>query len=244
MRAYTASRWGIVLLVIATLTLFLASEGAQSQKRKKENEVNYQTTFRQSVDIVVVKATVTDKAGNPVTDLTADDFRIFDDGKEQPIQTFALESYGSAQSEELPASSSKKRSAEVGTTGGRLISIVVDDLTMAHPSDFNYMIEGLKQFVKNDIGPNDMVAFLSGSGNVQLPFTDDKPQFLEQLPIALKKLNFAAINRSTCPKLSDLKAWWISNITHDFRIDYRSLIRETIGYLNLNSSRQEGDSGA
>ena len=43
------------------------------------------------VEVVVVHATVTDKKGRPVKDLTVDDF--YEDGKIQRIQSFAVESY-------------------------------------------------------------------------------------------------------------------------------------------------------
>ena len=54
-------------------------------------------TFKVPVDVVVVNAIVTDKQGNPVKDLKVDDFRVYEDGKLQPIHTFALESYKATQ---------------------------------------------------------------------------------------------------------------------------------------------------
>jgi Ca-activated chloride channel family protein len=46
-------------------------------------------TFSSGVDQVEVYATVTDRLGQPVTDLSAADFQIFEDGMPQPITTFA-----------------------------------------------------------------------------------------------------------------------------------------------------------
>src|SRR3954464_1399352 len=48
-----------------------------------------QVTFRAGVDLTTVAATITDKKGNLVTDLTKDDFEIFEDGKKQSIEYFA-----------------------------------------------------------------------------------------------------------------------------------------------------------
>jgi len=45
--------------------------------------------FRSRVDLVNVGVTVTDRKGTLATDLTADDFEIFEDGKKQAIQYFA-----------------------------------------------------------------------------------------------------------------------------------------------------------
>src|SRR5689334_10689694 len=49
-----------------------------------------QVTFRAGVDLATFAATITDKKGNLVTDLTKDDFEIFEDGKKQAIEYFAM----------------------------------------------------------------------------------------------------------------------------------------------------------
>jgi Ca-activated chloride channel family protein len=46
--------------------------------------------FRSGVDLVNVAVTVTDRKGALVTDLTADDFEVYEDGKRQEIRYFAL----------------------------------------------------------------------------------------------------------------------------------------------------------
>jgi Ca-activated chloride channel family protein len=48
-----------------------------------------QRVFRAGVDLTTFAATLTDKKGNLVTDLTKDDFEIFEDGKKQAIEYFA-----------------------------------------------------------------------------------------------------------------------------------------------------------
>lgn len=45
--------------------------------------------FRSEVDLVNVGVSVTDKKGNLVTDLTAEDFEIIEDGKKQTVRYFA-----------------------------------------------------------------------------------------------------------------------------------------------------------
>ena len=44
------------------------------------------------MNTVLVHVTVTDKEGKPVTDLTVDDFKLYEDGKRQEIQSFEMES--------------------------------------------------------------------------------------------------------------------------------------------------------
>ena len=45
--------------------------------------------FRSGVDLVNVAATIVDRKGNLITDLTADDFEIYEDGRKQTIRFFA-----------------------------------------------------------------------------------------------------------------------------------------------------------
>ena len=48
-----------------------------------------QPVFRTGIDLVNVGVTVTDRKGNLVTDLTADDFEIVEDGRKQALRYFA-----------------------------------------------------------------------------------------------------------------------------------------------------------
>jgi VWFA-related protein len=47
-------------------------------------------TFRSGVDLIEVDVVVTDHQGNPVRDLTKDDFEIVEDGRSQTVRTFSL----------------------------------------------------------------------------------------------------------------------------------------------------------
>src|SRR5262249_10975899 len=48
-----------------------------------------QPTFRSGIDLVTFSVTVTDRKGNLVTDLTAADFDVYEDGRKQAISSFA-----------------------------------------------------------------------------------------------------------------------------------------------------------
>ena len=229
-----------LLLFFCAASLF--SEG----KKKKEADNKSQTTFKISADVVVVNATVTDKSGNPVTDLTENDFKVYEDGKPQSIQTFALETYGPAELEEtgVPSAPSKsagtppkRASADKNASRPRMISILIDDVTMESAADFPRMIEAVKGFVEKDMGPSDQVALLSASTRVQFPFSNDKRALLEGLDAALRSLNFMTVNRSTCPKLTDLEAWRISDGMRVFQdTHYQAALQETIQCLGMDST--------
>lgn len=219
--------------VMMGLFLFFCLDGSsQDKKSKKGVEPKSQTIFRLPVNVVVVNATVTDRSGKPVTDLNPEDFRVYDDGKPQPIQTFALESYSPAGVDNAGASE-KKENAEPAPKP-RLISIVIDDLTMELPADLMRMIQSITDYIKKEVSPMDMIALVSGSGNVQLPFSDDPQQLAQAIPAALKKLNFTTTTRSTCPPLTDLTAWRVADGWHNYQVNFDDLIQKTISCLNLD----------
>jgi VWFA-related protein len=238
-------RVGISLLFALMLVLFSgALLLSEDKKAKKEPEPKSQTIFRVPVNIMVVNATVTDKDGNPVTDLTSKDFHVFDDGKPQDIQTFALEEYGPAKSVETkaPGASSKTAVPERASERPRIISLVIDDLTMESVVNFPRMIEAAKKYVEKDMGPRDQVTLLSGSGKVQVPFTDNKQRLLDELAVIFNKLNMSPAIRSNCPKLTDLEAYRLSDAMQEFKVDRKRLIDETVACMGMVSSIGGGDS--
>jgi Ca-activated chloride channel family protein len=53
------------------------------------HEAQQPPVFRSGVDLVTVGVTITDRKGKLITDLTADDFEIYEDGRKQTIRYFA-----------------------------------------------------------------------------------------------------------------------------------------------------------
>ncbi len=227
-----ASRRPGFQLALLLLLLFACPDFFPQAKTKREASPERQTTYGVKVNAVVVRATVTDKSGNPVTDLTERDFRVYDDGKPQEIQTFALESIDPPESEEIrvpDTSSSSESRREPTARPPRLISIVIDDLTMESPPgtgstvEFPRVVDAAKKFVEADMGPTDQVAILSGSRSVQFPFTDNKQRLLEELDTVPKKLNSIWAFRNT----SDYEAWMWAN----------AMATEPIGKMSRTSIR-------
>jgi VWFA-related protein len=179
-------------------------------------------TFKLPVDVVIVNATINDKEGNPVTDLQQSDFKIYEDGKPQTIQTFAFESYEPIQ----PGASGKRMNLlqegaqpvakeTPNVTRPRLISLVVDDITALSAEDFPRVAKALTKFVEENMGESDRVAVLSGSGRVQFVFSDDKQTLLEEINGLSPKLLVFQTIKSNCPHFTDLQAERISQRTGD-----------------------------
>jgi VWFA-related protein len=80
----------LLFLCLAGGQLF-AQEPAGGQAGKNSQSPGEQTRIQVRVELVNVLATVTDKKNRLVTDLTKDDFRIFEDGRPQEIRFFSRE---------------------------------------------------------------------------------------------------------------------------------------------------------
>ncbi len=173
-------------------------------------------TFKVPVNTVLVNVTVTDKAGKPVTDLTIDDFRLYEDGKRQEIQSFELESgrpivgpeAGHPASDQAGGQTPRVRSPEdIQGEPTRLISCFIDDLTAHTPRYYAWTVSALKKFVAEEMGPHDRVGIFSASGNVRIPFTSDRKQLQDRIddlvpgklelsrPLLHKEFGFSIIRR-------------------------------------------------
>ncbi len=208
---------GILLLLL----LPFSEITAQNKKSKQEGPEKGQPTFRLPVNVVVINATVLDKKGKPVTDLTQSDFKVYQDGKPQAIQTFALEFYEPIQEEEentaIPATPLSRRTTGTAPNASRprMISILIDDITAASTDNFPQVIKAVTKFIEQDVMPEDQVAILSGSGRVHFAFTDDKQTLLEEIGTVYKKLNISGLTKSECPSLTDLQAKRIAEYYFD-----------------------------
>ena len=202
--------------------LWSADKDQKKDKSQKDSEKPPSFTVKVPVDVVIVSATVTDKQGNQVKDLAKDDFKVYEDGKPQPIHTFALESYKATQVTDQSGkvvSPDGTSPTEPGAGSSRLISLVIDDLTTSSTELFTPAIEAMRKFVEADLSPGDQVAILSASARVQYPFTSEKAQLLDEISGLHQKLDRGTVHRVECPELTDLQA---IDIRED-RTDGRSL---------------------
>ncbi|HEY1403853.1 MAG TPA: VWA domain-containing protein, partial [Pyrinomonadaceae bacterium] len=144
---------------------------------------------RITTNLVQVDAVVVDKKGRQVTDLTADDFEIFEDRREQKLTNFSYVLNESAprapETAIAPRKSTDKTSVPPPAPPNRLrpeqvrrtMALVVDDLGLSFEST-SFVREALRKFVNEQMQPNDLVAIIrtsAGVGALQ-QFTSDKRQ--------------------------------------------------------------------
>src|SRR5690349_3379384 len=123
-----------------------------------------------TTNLVQVDAVVT-KDGKVVTNLTADDFEIYEDGKKQDITSFAfISNVSGATPQPVPATKEKPGYIPPprpinANERHRTIAFVVDDLGTSAES-MNQVRRQLRKFVNEQLQPNDLVAILRTGGEL------------------------------------------------------------------------------
>ena len=184
-----------VLIAALTAGPLLAQQKAQAEMPKLVENID--------VRVIGVDVVVTDRKGNPVTGLTQDDFRIFENGLEKPISNFyeidgkvakpAVAVVPVPGAPPVPAPTKE----EVSELLKRRIILYIDNLSLA-PFNRNRVFKQMKEFVKDVMRPGDeaMLATYNRSLKVRVPFTRDPVQIQQMLDSVAGESGFGIANRS------------------------------------------------
>lgn len=173
-----------VLLACAAL----ATTHAQAPRERPDPD---QPIFRLSVSLVQLDAVVTDRKGRHVTDLTPDEFQVYQDGRRQPVVAavyietddgFVPTPYASDDGATTSGEIVRPRDAR------RTVAIVVDDLRMGFVS-VHHARTALKKFIGTSLRSDDLVGLLTTSGapGTSVRFSYSRPE----LQMAVNRLQFS-----------------------------------------------------
>lgn len=176
--------------------------------------------IRSRVQLVPVDILVTDKQGNPVEGLTAEDFQIFENGKFKEIQYFGSEIITAAEPPGQPtaaagASVSKPFSIRGGNIRDRRRTFIVFMGRMGNQDPFK-CLDDLEAFLRTKLLPQDQLAFMAY--NRMTPFTSDPQKILE---VFLRyKENYREIETIMQVKTKDL----LGIVKNDYPLEVQRLI--------------------
>jgi VWFA-related protein len=135
-------------------------------------------TFKVEINYVEVDARVLDAEGRFVRDLSKEDFQLFEDGKPQTIDQFALVNIP-VERAEVPLFAKAPIESDVSSNArdfnGRLYLFVLDDLHTA-PLRTQLVRNAARRFIDTKLGANDMAAVISvrGTSDGMQGFTDNR----------------------------------------------------------------------
>jgi VWFA-related protein len=184
------------------------------------------TAIKVHVNLVLVRVVVKDNKGVVVGGLKKEDFHILDEGKEQAISTFSMETAETMSKTTAPAGEPKTEAkteetpAEPGPAGApavnpavlpqRFVALVFDNMHMKGADALAVHGATEKLFMK--LVPTDRVAIYSTSGEVNQDFTGDVE--LLRKTLAAVKPRPGRQDDLTCPNISYYEADLIEN-KHD-----------------------------
>lgn len=171
--------------LLPTAYCFLAAQ----QPAPANGNTNQTFTIKAQTNVVLVDVRVWDKAGNPVTDLKPEDFRVFEDGVRQQVSSFSIEKV--AQLEAAVAENGPPPTIDLATLppntpqetvlkllqDRRLLVLFFDQSSM-QPDDLIRALNSATHFVDKQMTPADLVAVVTYSSDLRIAqnFTNDRKQ--------------------------------------------------------------------
>jgi VWFA-related protein len=167
--------------------------------------------FKAETRLVLVDTVVTDKSGHYISGLTAKDFKVWEDDKQQPIKSFSAESDSSA-----PSDSHR-----------HYLVLLFDNSTMSF-ADQARAREAAAKFVEANAGPDRYMAIMNFGGtlNVALNFTADA----QRLKQVVRGVKFSSVSPNPQPvEVASLGAPQLGDAEANFGVRTLLLALRSVG---------------
>jgi VWFA-related protein len=181
------------------------------------------TPFKLRVEsnLVVVRVVVRDAQGHPVESLRKEDFRLFDNGKEQDITQFGAET---------PLAVPERRGGPAPSSPEHFLAFYFDDLNMPF-DDLVRARNAADRYLTDTFRPTERGAVFASSGSIAVEFTSD----VKQLHDALVKIQASSRQGDNdCPKISDYQAERI--VDHEDADAYALAVDEATNACHIAST--------
>lgn len=213
---------GLLLLCLAYTSLFPSvAQTAQPDAAQSDSA----SQLKVQSNLVLVRVVVRDAKGNPVRDLKKEDFKLFDQGKEQSIAQFDEEpgTQPSAIAVPNPASGQTAVTSTASAQGPRFIALYFDELNSSD-GDLMQARDAAEHYLATSLQPNDRVSIFTAE-KILTNFTDDPAQ-IQQALAQLHASSRGPAHEHPCPDISDYQASEILH-TNDLESDaWRTAIAE------------------
>jgi VWFA-related protein len=175
-----AIRASAVAIGFATLTVLGFAQTAQQAAQQPQQP----PVFRGGANVVRVDVTVTDRHGEPATDLAKDDFFVTEDGVPQTIDSFELVHVTGEPIDDrsLEIHTTSQAATEAGREDVRLFLIFWDEYHIGQFIPATRGREVLTEFIRTAFAPTDLVGIMDQLTTVDsIKFTRDRLQLADQI---------------------------------------------------------------
>ena len=185
----------LLVLNVAGGTPVVSAQDAPPQAGQVANTPQGGFTLKANADLVLTNVVARDaKTGEVVKGLKQSDFRIYENGKEQLIDTFDFESVDMA----TPLNEETVSGLAAGPTGSKAVVVAKPeelrnhrlivmffDLTSMQPEDLDRAVTAAQDFLRSKMQPADLVALVSlgDTLTVDQDFTADKNTLINEVGV-------------------------------------------------------------
>jgi VWFA-related protein len=213
-----------VALLVAGIFSAAQAIAGQASGEKEISTQDVQSPFKVQVqrNMVLVRAIVRDSNGRPVPRLRKEDFRLFDNGKPQQIDQFAVESSGGTSAivrqapEKEPEGEAASEPAPANFTARNFQAFYFDDVQMKF-EDIARARDAADRYLAATLTPVDRAAIFTSSGQGNLDFTDDRAKLHDTL-FNLRPRPIIMTDSHSCPDIGDYQAYLIVDVRDPFAI--------------------------
>ncbi|MGB8522737.1 MAG: VWA domain-containing protein [Candidatus Acidiferrales bacterium] len=196
------------------------SKAPASSDSASEVDAHPSVPFESHVNLVPVRVVVHDSNGKVVTNLTKEDFRLFQDRRPQTILHFSVETPASAAKqvvrgeagEEQPDNRPSASAAGTLAMPSRFVVLLFDDVHLNLQDLMQARLAALK-YLNVSAEPSERVAIFTTSGQNQADFTDDLAKAREAIAQLLPRPigGIDPSDSSECPPMNYYEADLIVN---------------------------------
>ncbi len=184
-------------MMLLGAVLLLAGTVARAQQANAQAPAEAGSVIRTETRLVLVDTVVTDKKGEYVRDLTAKDFHVWEDNKEQAIKSFSFEADAASRS---------------GSQKHYLV-LFFDNASM-QPADQVQARQAAAKFIDSNAGPDRLIAIVNFGGSVHIAqnFTADA----ERLKQVVSGVKFSSVASNAPVQVASAGMPSLGNAEADF----------------------------
>jgi len=213
-RQPTATPAENVTVVLPGSVLVASSLGQTQPNRPTETQANLPFQIKVKSNLIVVRVVVRDAKGKPIEGLKKEDFRLFDQNKEQSITQFDVETSNAGSTSIMPTMSGKAAGPTANlkmapaALPGRFVALYFDDLNTTD-EDLMRARAAAEKYLTENLRPGDRVGIFT-SDKLLSDFTNDPEQLHDALVKVHSSAHSLARDKVMCPSLSDYQAYEIT----------------------------------